>query len=260
MDKIPTPQQLFDVSGKVAIITGATGGFGQAAAKGLAKAGAKVMLTGRKADTLAPVTQEISDAGYTAAYIAGDPLSHADNRRIVAEAVSTFGGIDILVTAAGVNKVSPIVEQPLEDWQTVIDVNLKGTYLICKEAGKVLIEQGRGGKVILVSSTRGALGLANYTAYCPSKGAIDSLTKTLGCEWGPHGINVNAIAPTVFRTTLTQWMFDDQEFYKNILTRIPLGRLGEPEDFIGAVLFLSSKASDFMTGAIMYIDGGYTAG
>lgn len=260
MDNIPSINQLFDVTDKVAMVTGATGGFGRAAAMGLAKAGAKVMLTGRKADTLAPVTQEITDAGYTAAYIAGDPLSHADNRRIVAETVSTFGGIDILITAAGVNKVAPIVEQPLEDWQTVIDVNLKGTYLICKEAGKVMIEQGRGGKVILVSSTRGALGLTNYTAYCPSKGAIDSLTKTLGCEWGPHGINVNAIAPTVFRTTLTQWMFDDQEFYKKILTRIPIGRLGEPEDFIGAVLFLSSKASDFMTGAIMYIDGGYTAG
>ena len=260
MDKIPTPQQLFNVSGKVAIITGATGGFGQAAAKGLAKAGARVMLTGRKAETLAPVAQEITDAGYTAAYVAGDPVSHKDDTRVVAETVSTFGGIDILVTAAGVSKPAPIIEQPLEDWETVMDVNVKGTYLICKEAGKVMVKQGRGGKVILISSTRGTLGMANYTAYSPSKAAIDLLTKSLGCEWGPYGINVNAIAPTVFRTALTQWMFDDKDTYKNFLKRIPIGRLGEPEDFIGAVIFLSSAASDFMTGSIVFVDGGYTAG
>jgi NAD(P)-dependent dehydrogenase (short-subunit alcohol dehydrogenase family) len=260
MDKIPTPQQLFDVSGKVAIVTGATGGFGQAAAKGLAKAGARVMLTGRKAETLAPVAQEITDAGHTASYVAGDPVSHEDNTRVVAETVSTFGGIDILVTAAGVSKPAPIIEQPLEDWETVMDVNVKGTYLVCKEAGKVMVEQGRGGKVILISSTRGTLGMANYTAYSPSKAAIDLLTKSLGCEWGLYGINVNAIAPTVFRTALTQWMFDDKAIYKNFLKRIPIGRLGEPEDFIGAVIFLSSAASDFMTGSIVFVDGGYTAG
>lgn len=260
MDKIPTTQQLFDVRDKVAIVTGATGGFGRAAAMGLAKAGVKVMLTGRKEETLAPVAQEITDAGYTAAYVAGGPVSHEDNKRIVAETVDTFGGIDILVTAAGVNKPAPIIEQPLEDWEMVMDVNVKGTYLICKEAGKVMIEQGRGGKVILVSSARGTLGMANYTAYSPSKAAVDLLTKSLGCEWGPYGINVNAIAPTVFRTALTQWMFDDAAFYKNFLKRIPIGRLGEPEDFIGTIIFLASAASDFMTGTIVYVDGGYTAG
>jgi len=260
MDNIPSTKELFDVTGKVAIVTGATGGLGKAAAKGLAKAGAKVMLTGRQAETLAPVTQEITDAGYTAAYVAGNPVNHEDNKHAVAETVNTFGGIDILVTAAGVSKPAPIIEQPLEDWEMVMDVNVKGTYLICKEAGKVMIEQGRGGKVILVSSTRGMLGMANYTAYSPSKAAVGLLTKSLGCEWGPYGINVNAIAPTVFRTALTQWMFDDQEFYKNILKRIPIGRLGEPEDFIGVILFLASTASDFMTGSVVYIDGGYTAG
>lgn len=260
MDKIPSPQQLFDVTGKVAIVTGATGAFGEAAAKGLAKAGAKVMLTARKAETLAPLAKEITDAGYIAAYEPGDPISHDDNKRIVAKTVETFGGIDIVITAAGMNKPAPIIEQPLEEWQMIMDVNVKGTYLMLKEAGKVMIEQGRGGKVIIVSSTRGSLGLANYTAYCPSKAATDLLAKSLGCEWGKYGINVNAIAPTVFRSALTQWMFDDQEAYKKFLTRIPSGRLGEPEDFIGAVLFLSSAASNFMTGAIVYVDGGYTAG
>ncbi len=260
MENIPTPQQLFDVTDKVAIVTGATGAFGAAAAMGLAKAGAKVMCTGRKATTLEPLVKTITDAGYVAVYEAGDPVIHDDNKRIVAKTVETFGGVDIVVTAAGVSKPAPIIEQPLEDWEQVMDVNVKGTWLMLKEAGKVMVEQGRGGKAIIISSTRGKLGMANYSAYSPSKAATDLMAKSLGCEWGKYGINVNAIAPTVFRSALTQWMFDDDAFYKNFLKRIPIGRLGEPEDFIGSILFLSSKASDFMTGAILYVDGGYTAG
>jgi len=260
MDKIPSSHELFDITGKVAIVTGATGGFGAAAAMGLAKAGAKVMLTGRKAETLAPVTLAIVSAGYSADSFAADPVSQEANAALVAHTVKTFGGIDILVPAAGTNKPSAITDQPLAEWEAIMDANVKATYLLCKEAGKVMIAQGRGGKVILVSSARGKLGMANYTAYCPSKGAIDSLTQALACEWGKYKINVNAIAPTVFRTALTQWMFEDDAFYKNFLKRIPLGRLGEPEDFIGALIFLSSRASDFMTGAVMAVDGGYAAG
>ena len=260
MENIPSSQELFDVSSKVAIVTGATGAFGAAAAMGLAKAGAKVMCTGRKAETLEPLVEMITEAGFTAVYEPGDPTSHEDNKRIVAKTVEAFGGVDIVVTAAGYNKPGSIVDQPVEEWETIMDVNVKGTWLMLKEAGKVMIEQGRGGKVIIVSSTRGKLGMVNYTAYSPSKAATDLITKSLGCEWGPHRINVNAIAPTVFRSALTQWMFDDDAFYKNFLRRIPIGRVGEPEDFIGSILFLSSKASDFMTGAILYVDGGYTAG
>ncbi len=260
MENIPDTQSLFDVTGKVALITGASGGFGSAAAKGLAKAGAKVMLTGRNEKKLASITDEINEGGYAAAYVAGDPAVEADVKRIVDGTVEEFGGIDILITAAGVSIVKPIVEYPLDEFKTVMDANVTGTWLVAREVGKVMIEQGRGGKVILVSSTRGLLGMANYTGYATSKGAVHILTKSLGCEWGKHNINVNAIAPTVFRTALTQWMFDDKEFYKVFLKRIPIGRLGEAEDFIGSVLFLSSKASDFMTGSIMYVDGGYTAG
>jgi NAD(P)-dependent dehydrogenase (short-subunit alcohol dehydrogenase family) len=251
---------LFDVSGKVALITGATGGFGKAAARGLAGAGVKVMATARTLSALELLVKEIREDGGQAAFSPGDPVNSEDVKRVIKNTVDTFSGIDILVTAAGINKVKPIIEQSVEDWEEVMDVNMKGTYLFCKEVGKVMINQGRGGKVILVGSARGHLGLANYSAYSPSKGAVHLLAKTLGCEWGPHKINVNAIAPTVFRTPLTQWMFDDNAFYMNFLKRIPIGRLGEPEDFIGTVIFLSSKASDFMTGAIVYVDGGYTAG
>lgn len=253
-------RSLFDVSGKVALITGATGGFGHAASLGLADAGAKIMATGRTEDKLKPLVEEIEKAGGVAAFSIGSPINHDDVKRVVRDAVDKFGGIDILITAAGVNKPNPIVEQPLEEWEMIMDANVKGTWLYCKEVGKVMIDQGRGGKVILISSTRGMLGMSNYAAYSPSKGAISLMTKSLGCEWGPHKINVNAIAPTVFRTELTQWMFDDSAFYKNFLRRIPIGRLGEPEDFIGTVIYLSSKASDFMTGAVLYVDGGYTAG
>ena len=192
-------KNLFDVSGKVALITGATGGFGQAAAMGLAMAGVKVMATGRTDEKLKPFVEKIEKAGGIAGYSAGSPIDHEDVKRVVKETADKFGGIDILITAAGANKPNPIVEQPLEEWEMIMDANVKGTWLYCKEVGKVMIEQGRGGKVILVSSTRGMLGMANYAAYSPSKGAVSLMAKSLGCEWGPHKINVNAIAPTVFR-------------------------------------------------------------
>lgn len=253
-------QELFDVTGKVALISGATGGFGKAASKALAAAGAKVMMTGRTAAKLEPVAKEIAAQGGQAAFLAGDPSVHADVTQIVKGTVKAFGGIDILITAAGVNKPGFIQEQSDDEWQMIMDANLKGTYLFCKEVGKVMIEQGRGGKVILLGSVRGDLGLSRYTGYCPSKGAVHLLAKTLACEWGPHKINVNCIAPAVFRTELTQWIYDDPVVHKTFLSRIPIGRLGEPEDFIGSVIFLSSKASDWMTGSIVHVDGGYAAG
>lgn len=253
-------KKLFNVSGKVALITGATGGFGGAASRGLAAAGAKVMATARTVPSLEKLVKEIREDGGEASFSPGDSVNYEDVKRVVKDTVDTYGGIDILITAAGINKVGPIIEQPVKDWENVIDVNLKGTYLFCKEVSKVMIKQGRGGKVILVGSARGHLGMSSYSAYSPSKGAVHLLAKTLGCERGPYKINVNAIAPTVFRTPLTQWMFDDKAFYMNFLKRIPIGRLGEPEDFIGTIIFLSSKASDFITGAIIDVDGGYTAG
>lgn len=258
--ELPDIKNVFDIKGKVALITGATGGFGTIACMTMAAAGAKVMVTGRSEDKLKSLTEELISVGVDAAYSAGSPDVYADVQKVVSDTVKAFGTIDILITAAGVNIFGTIAEQSIDDWQTIMKANYDGTYLYCKEVGKVMIEQGRGGKVINVSSARGNLGMAGYTAYSSSKAAVNLLTKSLGCEWGPHKINVNALAPTVFRTALTQWMFDDKEFYKNFLRRIPIGRLGEPDDFVGILLLLSSSASDFMTGSIIDLDGGYAAG
>jgi len=249
-------QDLFDVSGKVALISGATGGFGKAAASALSAAGAQVVITGRD---LSKLEQCAKETGAKKCF-SGEPSSEPDVAKVVKATVDAFGGIDILITAAGVNKPGAINEQPTDEWQMIMDANVRGTYLFCKEVGKAMIARGKGGKMILLGSVRGLLGLSRYTAYCPSKAAVHLLAKTLGCEFGPHKINVNCIAPAVFRTVLTQWIYDDPNVYKTFLSRIPIGRLGEPEDFIGTVIFLSSKASDWMTGSIVYVDGGYTAG
>ena len=184
---------------------------------------------------------------------------------MVQAAVSAHGGLDLVVTAAGINKVELATQQTVDDWESVVDANARGTWLVCRSAGRRMIETGTRGKVVLVSSTRSVLGHpAGYTAYCASKAAVNLLAKSLACEWGTYGINVNAIAPTVFRSPLTQWMFGDDEHATAVrsgfLARIPLGRLGEPEDFAGALLYFLSPASDFCTGQVLFVDGGYTAG
>jgi NAD(P)-dependent dehydrogenase (short-subunit alcohol dehydrogenase family) len=253
-------KDLFSVSGKVAVVTGATGGFGHTASRALAQAGAKVMLTGRNENELKGLLAEIEKDGGTAAYSVGDPTIHDDVKRVVKDAVDKFGGIDILITAAGFNKPGPIVDQPVEEFDMIMNANVKGTWLFLKEVGKVMIAQKRGGKVILLGSVRGETSFTNLGVYAPSKAAIHLLAKTMAFEWGKEKINVNAIAPTVFRTKLTQWIFDNEMALKNLLPQIPIGRLGEPEDFVGTVIFLSSKASDFMTGAIIPVDGGFLAG
>jgi NAD(P)-dependent dehydrogenase (short-subunit alcohol dehydrogenase family) len=259
------PLALFSVRGKVALVTGASGAFGAIAAETLASAGARLVLTAGKTKELGEVAAECRGRGVEVEEIAARPSSEAACDRIVEAAVARFGRLDILVVASGKNDVSKIVDMAPERFLDVMDANVTQSWLIARAVGKRLLAQGEGGKIILMSSARGLLGHpAGYTAYCASKSAIDGITRALGCEWGPTGITVNAIAPTVFRSPLTAWMFADDDRAKatraGFLARVPKGRLGEPGDLAGPLLFLASAASDFYTGHTLYADGGYTAG
>ena len=256
------PHVMFDVHGKVALITGASGAFGAVAAQCLSGAGCKVVLAAGNADAMDEVAATCTGDVHQ---INARPDSEAACADMVAEAVETFGRLDILVVASGMNKVAKIDEMALKTFSEVMDANVTQSWLIARAATAQMKAQGEGGKIVFVSSARGLLGHpAGYTAYCASKAAVDGMTKSLGCELGPTGITVNAIAPTVFRSPLTAWMFEDNvqatAVRNGFLARVPKGRLGEPEDLAGPLLFLSSAASDFYTGHILYADGGYTAG
>ena len=262
MNALDNPLSMFDVAGKVALITGASGAFGAVAARCLSGAGCKVVLAAGNAAAMAEVAATCKGDVHQ---VNARPDSEAACDAMVADAVKAFGRVDILVVASGMNKVAKIDEMEPETFENVMNANVTQSWLIARSVTKQMKVQGEGGKIVLVSSARGLLGHpAGYTAYCASKAAVDGMTKALGCELGPSGITVNAIAPTVFRSPLTAWMFEDTEAAKTVrdgfLSRVPKGRLGEPEDLAGPLLFLSSKASDFYTGHILYADGGYTAG
>ena len=256
---------LFDVSGKSALVVGATGAFGMVAAETLAGAGCNLALTGGNVGSLEEIKNVCSKLGSKVISINKRPENEEICESIVSDTIKEFGSIDILVVASGINKVAKIDEMDPEIFSSVMNVNVTQSWLISRAAASAMKKQNTGGKIVLVSSARGLLGHpAGYTAYCSSKAAIDGMTKSLGCELGEFNITVNAIAPTVFRSPLTAWMFEDNDNAKKIregfLTRVPKGRLGEPEDLAGPLLFLVSKASDFYTGHILYADGGYTAG
>ena len=255
---------LFQLQGQSVIITGATGALGSAAARALASAGTKLTLTGGNVEELARLEGELKKSGAEVVAVARRPVSAADAEAMVAAAVAAYGKLDLVLSASGMNFVAPITDMPVERFDAVMDANVRGTWLLCQAAGRQLIKQGTGGSVVLVSSTRGRLGHpAGYSAYCPSKAAIDLLAKTLAAEWGPKGIRVNVIAPTVFRSNLTAWMYEDTEKGRAtrnaMLARIPLGRLAEPDDLVGPIMFFFSQASKFCTGQVLYLDGGYTA-
>ena len=254
-------KNLFDVDGKVVLITGATGALGLALSFGYGFAGMKVFVTGRSEEKCSAVCTELTAKGIECGYSTGDPAVEADVIKVVKDAITKFGEINVLVTAAGYNHPQPIIEQELSEWKKIMDSDVQGTWLYCKYVGKQMIDQGKGGKVILVSSARSKMGMAGYTGYCTAKAGIDLMAQTLACEWtAKYKINVNTINPTVFRSDLTEWMFDPESaIYKNFLKRLPIGRLGEPDDFIGPCIFLASSASDFMTGANVATEGGYWA-
>ncbi|MDE2372566.1 MAG: SDR family oxidoreductase, partial [Burkholderiales bacterium] len=232
---LKNPASLFDIRGKVAVVTGASGAFGSLASQVLAGAGARLVLAAGNEGALAETAAACRELGAEVVTVTRRPSAEADCEAIMDAALKAYDALDILVVGSGLNDPCPITEQSLERFENVMDGNVTSTWLLCKSFGARVIPRGTKAKVVLVSSARGKLGHpAGYSAYCTSKAATDGLTKALGCEWGKYGITVNAIAPTVFRSPLTAWMFEDNEKANGVragfLARVPLGRLGEPED------------------------------
>jgi len=249
---------LFDLTGKVAVVVGGAGGLGRAQALGLAEAGADVAVASRNLDSLKAVAKEITAKGRKSLAVKVDVVEEKQVNAMVETIMKTFSHIDILVNAAGLAIRQPADSFPIEEWQQVMDINTRGTFLCCQAVGRIMIKQ-KSGKIINVSSVRGRYGLpAGYAAYCPSKGAVDTLTRTLACEWAKHNVLVNAIAPTVVETELTKGLLADAEYAKTLKARIPMGRWALTEDIVGPTVFFASDAANFVTGQILYIDGGVT--
>ena len=250
---------MFSVEGKVAVVTGATGALGKVLAKAYGYAGAKVMMTGRSEGKLKELEDEFKAEGIDCAICVADPAVEDDVKGLVKATVEKYGEINILAVCHGYNKPKPILEQSVEEWQYIMDADCKSVYIVLKYVSEQMVAQGKGGKIVVVTSQRSKRGMAGYTGYCTSKGGADLMVSSLACELSAqHKINVNSLCPTVFRSELTEWMFDPESaVYQNFLKREPIGRLAEPADFAGYALFLSSDASNYITGANCDCSGGY---
>lgn len=248
---------LFSLDGKVALVTGAARGLGQAIAVGLAQAGADVMVS-----DVIDVSQTIrllAATGRTAQSLTADVSKKSDVDNLVTQTVKQFHHIDILVNNAGILRTGPSETQAITDWEKVIAVNLTGQFLCAQAVGRQMIKQ-RQGRIINIASIAGIRGSPATTAYCASKGGIRLMTKALAVEWARHGILVNAVCPGIFVTEMTEETMKNEEAAKGIIQKVPLGRAASPEELVGTIVFLSSKASEYMTGTEVVVDGGWTAG
>ncbi len=248
----------FRLDGKVALVTGASRGIGRAYALALAEAGADVAIVGRRLATLERVAAKIAGLGREALSVPADMGNLEDIAAVVARVQERWGHIDILANNAGLVNRAPAVEYTAEMWDEVMRVNIRGAFFMAQAVGRVMIEQG-GGKIINTASLLSAIGVPYIPAYTAAKGGIGQLTKSLAVEWAQYHINVNAIAPGYVRTELTKALQEDPARSDWVLQRTPMKRWAEPEELKGAMVFLASQASDFVTGQIIYVDGGWTA-
>lgn len=252
------PAVRFDLTGQVALVTGAARGLGSAISLALAQAGADVVLGLRDRASGAALADRIRALGRQALPVQMDITQRSQIIAAVAEAIAHFGRIDILVNNAGIGPPAAAVDVTEADFDQTLNVNLKGTFFVSQEVGRHMI-QNRSGKIVMLSSQAGFVGLPTEAVYCMTKAAIAHLTKCLAVEWGPHQVNVNAIAPTFIRTPGTVKWLENADFRSELLNKIPLGRVGDPVDVCGAVVFLASPAAALISGATLLIDGGFTA-
>jgi NAD(P)-dependent dehydrogenase (short-subunit alcohol dehydrogenase family) len=251
--------ELFDLSGKVALVTGTSRGLGQYFARALARAGADIAMTSRDRSTLVPFQAEIEALGRRTFTTELDVRDHASIQRAIAEIEAAAGKIDILVNNAGCNVRKPALDVTWEDWNLVVDTNLRGSFFTAQAVARGMIERGYG-RIINIGSVTCVAGYAGLAPYGASRGGIKQLTMSLADDWGRHGVTVNCLAPGWFRTNQNRVLYDNEDWVKYLCDRIPLKRPGQPDDLDAAVVFLASEGSRYVTGQTLLVDGGISTG